>query len=127
MGSLVNVDVHAHVLTEQAMARMQRESPEHAPRLVERSGDGAVLEVGGVRQWPFRRGVWDVEGRLADMDATGVDVEAVSVVVATLGYHPDPALATAFAQIQNEELASLTRAHPDRFVGLATLPMQDPD
>ena len=122
----MNVDVHAHILTERAMARMQRESPEHAPRLVERSDDGAVLELGGVRQRPFGRGAWDIERRLADMDATGVDVQALSVVVVTFGYHLDPALATTFAQIQNEEIASLVRSHPDRFVGLATLPMQDP-
>jgi aminocarboxymuconate-semialdehyde decarboxylase len=123
----VIVDVHAHALTEQAIARMQRESPEHAPRLVERTDDSAVLEVDDFRQRPFRPGAWDFERRLGDMDAAGVDMQALSVVVATFGYHLEPALATTFAQIQNEEITGLVRSYPDRFVGLATLPMQDPN
>jgi len=37
-----------------------------------------------------------------------------------------PALAAAFARIQNEQLAKLAKARPDRFLAIATLPMQAP-
>lgn len=123
----MKIDVHAHVLTEDTMARLQRESPAHAPRIVERTDDWAVLAIGDFQYRPFPRGGWDVARRLADMDATGVDVEALSVVPFTFGYHLDPALALAFAQVQNEAIAELARQHPRRFVGLATLPLQDPE
>ena len=109
------------------MARMRRESAQHGPRLIDRSADGARLEVAGASQWPFPRGGWDVDQRLADMDRTRVDLEVVSAVVPTFCYHLEPQLALAFAQIQNEAFAALVRAHPDRFVGLATLPMQAPE
>ena len=35
----MTVDIHAHVLTEGAMARMRRESAQHGPRLIDRSAE----------------------------------------------------------------------------------------
>src|SRR5919201_142779 len=37
-----------------------------------------------------------------------------------------PAVAAAFARVQNEQLAKLVKARPDRFLAIATLPMQAP-
>ncbi len=122
----MTVDIHAHVLTERAAARMQRVSPEHAPRILSSGAAWSVLEMGDFRYQPFPRGGWDVERRLADMDAAGIDVQALSVVPFTFGYHLEPGVGAAFAQIQNEEIAGLARERPDRFVGLATLPLQTP-
>ena len=45
---------------------------------------------------------------------------------ADLLYAQPPALAAAFARIQNEQLAKLVKAQPDRFLAIATLPMQAP-
>lgn len=108
------------------MARLRQASPEYGPRLEGRSEQQATLVLGGFRYPAFPRGGWDVQRRLADMDATGVDVQALSVVPFTFLYELDPAITTAFSRIQNEEIAALVRSHPSRFVGLATLPMQDP-
>ena len=123
----MHVDVHAHVLGEGTMARLQRESATQAPRLVERHGDTAVVSGGDWSYPVFPVGGWDLARRLADMDAAGVDVQAVSVPPFCFGYGLEPALGLAFARIHNDDLAALARAHPTRFVGLATLPLQDPD
>ncbi len=121
------IDVHAHVLTEETMARMRAESAAFAPRLEAVAEDHAVLVTGASRYRPFPRGAWDVERRLRDMARARVDVQLLSVCPQTYGYDLEPALAAAFARIQNEAIAGLVRARPDRFLGLATLPMQDPD
>ena len=119
------IDIHAHVLTEATLARLQRESPSQAPRL-ERSGEDAALVVGSFRYPAFPRGGWDIERRLADMDAKRVAVQAVSVPPFVMLYELEAQVTTAFAQIHNEAIAELVRAQPDRFVGLATVPLQDP-
>ena len=63
-------------------------------------------------------------GRLADMDAHGIDMQVLS-------YSNAPQLAPAAQSVEltraaNDRLAAIARAHPDRFAGFATLPWQDP-
>ena len=50
------IDVHAHILTEEMMARMRREAPAVGPEIREIDGYGAILRVGAIIQKPFRAG-----------------------------------------------------------------------
>ena len=63
-------------------------------------------------------------GRIAEMDAHGIDMQILSYSNATQLAAADqgPDLARA----ANNKLAEAVRAHPDRFAGFATLPWQDP-
>ena len=60
------------------------------------------------------------------MDARGVTVHALSLMPPMV-YWADGALGLRLARIVNDAMAEANRAHPDRFVFLATLPMQDPE
>ena len=65
------------------------------------------------------------KGRIAEMDRNGIDMQVLSM--AGPGVEElDPAHATALARSINNELAESIQAHPDRFVGLATLAYGDP-
>jgi aminocarboxymuconate-semialdehyde decarboxylase len=120
------IDVHSHVLTEETMGLLQKEAPKIAPRLGPIDADFAVLEVAGTPYRPFPRGGFDIERRFADMDAAEVNVQVLSATPQTYFYDQDPALAAACAAIQNDQIAKLVKMHPDRFLGIATLPMQAP-
>ena len=63
--------------------------------------------------------------RLIDMDAQGIDYQAINVNA--WGYSADRALARDIVQLQNEKISQWCAAHPDRFVGMATLALQHPD
>ena len=63
--------------------------------------------------------------RLQYMDKEGIDYQAINVNA--WGYSADRALARDLIQLQNEEVAAAVAAHPDRFVGMATLALQHPD
>lgn len=65
--------------------------------------------------------------RLADMARSGIEVQALSVAPPQYYYWVDPVLGRRLARMQNEHLAELVSGHPDRFVGLATVPLQDVD
>ena len=71
--------------------------------------------------------MFDVGARLADMDRDGVDVHALSVPPPQFQYRLESAAATVHARLYNDALVDIARAHPDRFVVLGTLPMQDAD
>jgi aminocarboxymuconate-semialdehyde decarboxylase len=120
------IDVHAHILAEDTIGLLQKEAPQIGLKNTVADADTAVLEVAGVPYRPFPRGGWDIERRLADMDAAEVDVQVLSNAPQTFLYNQDPALTAATSALQNEQIARLVRAKPDRFMGMATLPMQDP-
>lgn len=67
------------------------------------------------------------EVRLADMDAAGIEVAAVSLAAPCIQDVVDPAAASAAAAAANDALADIVAAHPDRYVGLAALALQDPE
>ena len=65
------------------------------------------------------------EGRLAGMDAAGIDMQVISHNAPAAQHLPaDEALARS--QEANDLLAKAVSAHPERFAGFATLPTADP-
>jgi aminocarboxymuconate-semialdehyde decarboxylase len=127
MTAVRTIDVHAHILAEDTISLLQKETPKVAPKLTAIDADNAVLEVAGVPYRPFPRGGWDLERRLQDMDAAEVDVQVLSNSPQTLLYDQEASLTVTTAALQNEQIAKLVKARPDRFMGMATLPMQDPE
>src|SRR5688572_5506639 len=63
--------------------------------------------------------------RLATMDGQGVDVQALSIN-GYWWYGADRPLSTAIVKAQNEGLARLVSAHPDRFVAMTSVALQFP-
>ena len=120
------IDVHAHILTEETIRLLQRESPKAAPKLSDVDDQFGTLDVAGSVYRHFPRGGWDLDRRFRDMAAAKVDMQVLSVCPQTFVYAQPPALAAAFARIQNEQLAKLVKTHPGRFQGIATVPMQAP-
>jgi gamma-resorcylate decarboxylase len=66
------------------------------------------------------------ETRLAEMDAAGIGLSLLSQTSPGIQAVPDAAQAVALAKRTNDHLAEVVREHPDRYGGLAVLPMQDP-
>ena len=63
--------------------------------------------------------------RLIDMDAQGIDYQAINVNA--WGYNADQALARDLVALQNERISQYCAKNPDRFVGMATLALQHPE
>src|SRR3954447_11396649 len=63
--------------------------------------------------------------RLADMDATGIDMQILSLTSPGVQVLKTDA-AIAMARLANDQLAEAIRRHPTRFAGLAAVAPQDP-
>ena len=72
------------------------------------------------------KNLWDVPRRLEEMDRLRIDVQCVSPTDVFYQYEQQPEVTEAIARDANDEIAGMVRDHPDRFMGLGTLPMQDP-
>jgi len=121
------IDIHTHVLADATVKLMQKEIPSLGLKMAPYDADNAVCEVAGVAYRPFPRGGHDIERRFKDMDAAEVDVHLLSVAPQTWLYGQEAAVGVTASAIQNDEIARLVKEHPQRFFGIATLPMQAPD
>jgi len=120
------IDIHAHVLADETIRLLQREVPQVPIKLSPIDQDFGVLEVAAAAYQPFPRGGWDLEKRFKDMDAAEVDIQVVSNTPQTFLYNQPPEVTAATARLQNDQIVKLIAAHPGRFAGIATLPMQAP-
>lgn len=92
------------------------------PALASPPGTGVLSLLGAELDAPLR----DLgEGRLAGMDAAGIDVQVISHNAPAAQHLPADEAVTR-SQEANDLLATAVRAYPDRFAGFATLPTADP-
>lgn len=96
------------------------------PRAERRDG-GYVLETAEGESWLMTPRHIDLEVHLADMDANGVDamVSSPSLIGELMGMRGSEVHEAA--DRLNELTARAQREHPERFIGLAVLPMHEPD
>ena len=66
------------------------------------------------------------KGRLADMDAAGIDLQVISLTNAGMDKFDAPT-ASALAHDANDKLAAAVQAHPKRFAAFAALALQEPE
>lgn len=119
------IDVHAHVFPEAFLERIEREGPACGARVDRSRAAGPMIVAGSVSTPPLEPGFYDLDVRLRRMNRQGVAVQALSLTVPMVHFAPAEAglrLARAF----NDAVAAAHTAHPGRFVGCATLPMQAP-
>jgi aminocarboxymuconate-semialdehyde decarboxylase len=120
------IDIHCHLHTEAAEALVNETVPaEKRPR--HRDTNAFTAEVTKTMNQKVYPQLTSVEQRLIDMDATGIDVQVLATTTNQYYYWTDPELGQATSRIINDHIAAIVSRVPNRFVGLATLPMQSPD
>lgn len=67
----------------------------------------------------------NIDLRIVEMDALGVDVQAISPSPGQYYYFAPPELGRSAAQTINDGMAEAVARHPDRLVGMGTVPLQD--
>jgi predicted TIM-barrel fold metal-dependent hydrolase len=117
------IDVHTHYLAASLVRALERRS--ELPR-ISQGRDGRQIEYGQGNIHPVLPAMGDVELRLREMDEQGIDVAVLSINIPGVDWFP-AAEGPSVARAVNDELAELVASHPDRFVALATLPLQTPE
>ena len=119
----MKIDIHAHVVDRHWMEQLTS----RLGLTAERTADGKTLfrQGGSTVAWS-REDMFDIDFRLREMDRKGIDMRALSVSTPNV-YPWKGDEAVAMARWVNDATSRLCRAHPDRFVGLASLPLDDPD
>ena len=115
------IDCQSHIFSEAYAELLTR----NRNSLRTTGGDGFYLiDYGSVQRFRLNLADYSPTRKLDDMDRSGVDMTVLSVNIPT----PDmlePELAEAGARICNDAIAELCQQHSDRFIGIASLPLND--
>jgi aminocarboxymuconate-semialdehyde decarboxylase len=122
----VKIDVHTHILPRTWPDLDKRYGYPGFVRLEYCDACSARMMIGDHVFRQIGDNTWNPERRIEDMDATGVGMQVLSTVPVMFSYWARANDALDLCRILNDHIAEVVRAHPKRFVGLATLPMQDP-
>jgi aminocarboxymuconate-semialdehyde decarboxylase len=123
-GKSLRVDIHCHYLNTEVAARVAGKTPPESDYLVKFSNE--LTRQTNASQGKERAAkLSDIQVRLKQMDRMGIDVQAVSPAPQQTYYWADPGMGQELARAVNERLAEIGAQHPDRFVPLGTVPLQD--
>ena len=127
MHKLFTIDIHTHIL------------PENIPNFKEKFGYGGFVSLDHHKPCcakmmmddKFFREVddncWSDEARIKECDKLGVDVQVLSTVPVMFSYWAKDKDTLVVAEFLNDHIADIVKRNPKRFIGLGTVPMQNPD
>ncbi len=70
---------------------------------------------------------WDPAVRTKEMDMTTVDKQVLSTIPVLFNYFAKPEHALETSRFFNDHIAQCVDHHPNRFIGIGTVPLQDVD
>jgi aminocarboxymuconate-semialdehyde decarboxylase len=121
------IDIHTHIM------------PEKIPNWFEKFGYGEFIHLDHhkpccarmMKGDKFFREIesncWEPKDRIIDMSATDVDIQVLSTIPVLFNYWAKPAEGLETSRFFNDHICSCVTNHPDKFIGLGTVPLQDID
>jgi aminocarboxymuconate-semialdehyde decarboxylase len=125
-GRSLRIDLHCHYLNTEVAAKVADRNPgQYEPSV--RFASGLTRETNAQQMRERGAKLAGVELRLKDMDRMGIDIQAISPAPNQTYYWTEPGEGQVLARQVNERIAEICGKWPERFVGLGTVPLQDPD
>jgi aminocarboxymuconate-semialdehyde decarboxylase len=122
----LTVDIHNHVIVPEAATMVEgMQRPEDDPFFFYSGAKSTAYNAEHFHEIVPK--MIGPDQRIPDMDRMGIQVDALAIGPPQYYYWTEPSLGAELAELQNDHIAAMVAGHPDRFVGMATLPMQDPE
>ena len=129
-GTARAVDIHHHYFAPELINEIKQHGKalggiEYFPPKQAKDNPYQIQFPKGRRFAPDPR-MAEVPNRLDAMTKGNVEIAMVEVHTASVGYELDGPHGETWSNIYNEAIMNLVKRHPDRFAGIATVPLQDP-
>jgi aminocarboxymuconate-semialdehyde decarboxylase len=122
------IDMHCHVLSlaaEQLVGDQPQKKAE-AEIMIQTMGEASVAHNNTTMLPQAFPKLTQLDCRLKDMDAMGIDVQVISPSPTQYYYWAEIELSQHLVKTQNEHIASLVSQSPKRLAGLGTVSLQNP-
>ena len=118
--SMLKIDIHSHIEIPEAVELLPEKPQAQSSPLSSKSAAYQERLLAAIRD-QFR----DPERKLADMQRMGIDITILSITPLQFFYNLDGDLALNVSHMQNERISDIVQKYPEKFVGLATVPLQN--
>ena len=125
MTAINAIDIHHHYVPSQVIDEARRHGDALGVGVSEVRGSYA-LSFAGSKPHRLQPAIFEVDGHLKVMDQGQVQTAVLEANTNSLGYRLSGSQGEAWAKLYNDCANELVKEHPDRFVGMATVPLQDP-
>lgn len=129
MNATRTVDIHSHMVPSDIGLGLEREFTKYAPTFTTDDKHRAFLQLGEKTVGPFTMDfvtkISSPEQRLKDIGQGNIDVQAICVPPSNYYYDIPTEAGVAICKAQNRAISRVVKRFPDRFVGIATVPLQD--
>jgi aminocarboxymuconate-semialdehyde decarboxylase len=123
------IDIHHHYFAPELINEIKQHSKalgiEYIAPKDSRESPLSIRFPGGNRLNMDRR-LAEVEKRLGIMTEGKVAIVTAEVQTSAVGYQLDGQRGESWSRLYNEAIQNLVKRHPNRFWGIATVPLQDP-
>ena len=120
------IDMHHHYLPPALVEEAKRHGSTLGIEVGETSDHRATFAIAGASAYTLQTDLLGVEQRLSMMDDGKIAIAALEPHTASLAYGLEGQHGETWCRLYNEGIRDLTHQHPDRFCGLAAVPLQDP-
>jgi aminocarboxymuconate-semialdehyde decarboxylase len=124
---MLKIDMHSHIIPKnlpdwekkfgyEGFIRLEHHKPSWANMM---QGDNFFREI--------NHNCWDPEIRMNEYEKYATQVQVVCTIPVLFAYFSKPKDGLEVARFLNDDLANLVNKYPKKYIGLGSLPMQDPD
>jgi aminocarboxymuconate-semialdehyde decarboxylase len=122
---MFTIDSHTHII------------PKHLPDFSKKFGYGNFITLdhhvagrawmiqGNTRFREITENCWDPQVRIEEMQQHKADMQVICTIPVMFSYWAKPNDCLEVSKFLNDDIAGTVTNHPDKFIGLATVPMQD--
>lgn len=118
------IDIHSHVIPPSIVESIEADPEGFSARIEGKGKERRVVHDQGYT-YPLFEEFVDPAVKLQVMDRKGLDLSVLSPPPPLFYYWADARTGADIARLVNDGIAELVSANPDRFRGMATVPMQD--
>ena len=124
---MLKIDMHSHIIPKnlpdweekfgyEGFIRLEHHKPSWANMM---QGDNFFREI--------NHNCWDPEIRMNEYEKYATQVQVVGTIPVLFAYFSKPKDGLEVARFLNDDLANLVNKYPKKYIGLGSLPMQDPE
>lgn len=124
---MLKIDMHSHIIPKNLPDWEKRFGYEGFIRLEHHKPGWANMMQGDNFFREINHNCWDPEVRINEYEKYTTQVQVVCTIPVLFAYFSKPKDGLEVARFLNDDLANLVNKYPKKYIGLGSLPMQDPE